>query len=100
MKSVNQRKTKPCYFTQIWNLRNIIDELREVNKKEREVNHKKHLYIEDKLKVEERILSGGWAKWMMDVKEGTCYDERWVLRVGDASLNSTVKPILPCMLAG
>lgn len=42
----------------------------------------------------------GWAKWMMDVKEGTCYEERWVLCVGDESLNSTVKLILPYMLTG
>ena len=31
---------------------------------------------------------GGWAKWMMGTKEGTC-DERRVLYVSDESLNST-----------
>ena len=25
----------------------------------------------------------------MDIKEGTCYDEHWVLYVSDESLNST-----------
>ena len=30
---------------------------------------------------------GGWAKWVMGIKEGTC-DEHWVLYVSDESLNS------------
>ena len=32
---------------------------------------------------------GRWARWMMGIKEGTCYDEHWVLYVSDESLNST-----------
>ena len=32
---------------------------------------------------------GGWAKWVMGIKEGTCWDEHWVLYVSDESLNST-----------
>ena len=30
---------------------------------------------------------GGWAKWVMGIKEGTC-NERWVLYVSDELLNS------------
>ena len=32
---------------------------------------------------------GGWTKWVMSIKKGTCYDEHWVLYVHDESLNST-----------
>ena len=31
----------------------------------------------------------GWAGWGMGMKEGTCYDESWVLYVSDESLDST-----------
>ena len=38
----------------------------------------------------------GWARWVMDIKEGTC-DEYWVLYVNDKSVNSTAEPnIAPC----
>ena len=33
-------------------------------------------------------MGGGWGKWVMVVKEGTC-DEHWVLYVSDESLNCT-----------
>ena len=26
-----------------------------------------------------REVGKGWAKWMMGIKEDTCYDEHWVL---------------------
>ena len=32
-------------------------------------------------------MSGGWARWVMGIKEGTC-DEHGVLYVSDESLNS------------
>ena len=32
---------------------------------------------------------GGWARWVMGIKDGTCCDEPWVLYVSDESLNST-----------
>ena len=32
-------------------------------------------------------VGGRQARWMMDIKEGTC-DEHWVLYVSDESLNS------------
>ena len=31
---------------------------------------------------------GGWSKWVMGIKEGTCWDEHWVSYVSDESLNS------------
>ena len=34
-------------------------------------------------------MGGGWAKWVLSVKEGTCYDENYVLYVSDESLSST-----------
>ena len=33
-------------------------------------------------------MGGRWVKWEMGVKEGTFYDEPWVLYVSDESLNS------------
>ena len=30
-------------------------------------------------------------RWMMGIKEGTCYDEHWMLYVSDESLNSTLE---------
>ena len=33
-------------------------------------------------------MSGGWARCVMGIKEGTC-DEHWVVYVSDESLNST-----------
>ena len=41
---------------------------------------------------------GGWAKWVMGIKKGTCWDERWVSYVSDESLGSTPESILHCML--
>ena len=35
-------------------------------------------------------MGGGWAKWVMGIKEGTCWDEHWVLYVSDESLGSTL----------
>ena len=37
---------------------------------------------------------GGWAKCVMGIKEGTCWDEHWVLYVSDESLNSTPETII------
>ena len=34
---------------------------------------------------------GGWAKWVRGIKEGTCWDEHWVLYVNDESLGSTLE---------
>ena len=33
-------------------------------------------------------------KWMMGIKEGTCWDEHWVLHESDESLNSTPETII------
>ena len=53
--------------------------------KSRFSRHKRLLTIENKLRV---VVGGGWARWGMGHKEGTC-DEHWVLYVNDESLNST-----------
>ena len=34
-------------------------------------------------------MSGEWARWVMGIKEDTCWDEHWVLYVSDELLNST-----------
>ena len=34
-------------------------------------------------------MGGGWARWLMAIKEGTCYNEHWVLYISNESLNST-----------
>ena len=34
---------------------------------------------------------GEWVKWVMGIKEGTCWDEHYVLYVSDESLNSIPK---------
>ena len=31
---------------------------------------------------------GVWARWVMGIKEGSCWDEHWVLYVSDESLGS------------
>ena len=31
----------------------------------------------------------GWEKWVMDIEEGTCWDEHWVLYVSKESWEST-----------
>ena len=37
---------------------------------------------------------GEWAKWGMGIKEGTRWDDPWVLYVTDESLNSTPETIV------
>ena len=37
---------------------------------------------------------GGWTKWVMGIKEDTCWDEHWVLYVGDELLDSTPEIII------
>ena len=33
-------------------------------------------------------MGGGWATWMVCIKEDVCHDGHWVLYVRDKSLNS------------
>lgn len=35
------------------------------------------------------MLGWVWAKWVMGVKESTCWDEHWVFYLNDKSPNST-----------
>lgn len=32
----------------------------------------------------------GWAKWVIGIKEGTCYSEHWLLDVSDEALNKKI----------
>ena len=34
-------------------------------------------------------MGGRWARCVMGINEGTCYDKHWVLHVNDESLTST-----------
>ena len=58
-------------------------------KTEREANHKRLSKTENTLRVAGGEAVGGWAKWVMGIKEGTCWDEHWVFYVRDESLGST-----------
>ena len=53
------------------------------------VDSSRLLTIENKLKVNGWKVGGGWVRWMMGIKEGTCWDESWVSYVSDESLIST-----------
>ena len=37
---------------------------------------------------------GGWANWVMGIKEGTYWGEHWVLSVSGESLNTTPEIII------
>ena len=54
--------------------------------REREANHKILLNTEHKLRVDGRV--GERGKWVMGIKEGTCWDEHWVLYGSDESWES------------
>ena len=49
------------------------------------------LIIDNKLSVAGGVVGGGWARWVMGIREGT-RDEHWVLYTSDKSLN-LLKPI-------
>ena len=55
--------------------------------KDRETNHKRLLNTENRLRVAGKVSGGGMGRWMMGIKEDTCWDEHWVLYVSDESLN-------------
>ena len=55
----------------------------------RQANHKRLLSIKNNLRVSGGEVSGGQAKGVMTIKEGTYWDEHWVLYISDESLNST-----------
>ena len=65
----------------------------------RETNHKRPLSTENKLRVPGGEVGGGWGNWLMDIKEGPCCHEHWVLYATDESLNSTPKLTRHYMLA-
>ena len=55
----------------------------------RQANHKRLLNTENKLRVDGGMREMG--KWVMDIEEGTCWDERWVLHISDEPQESTPK---------
>ena len=103
-KSVRERQIS-CVFTHVWNLKNLTEDHRGREGKisySREVaKHKRHLNTENKLRADGggRVGGGKWGKWMMDLEEGTCWDEHWVLYISDESQGSTPESSLYCMLA-
>ena len=55
-------------------------------KSEKETNHKRVLTIGNKL----RVAGGeGWGNWVMDIGEGMCCNEHWVLYKTDESQTCT-----------
>ena len=40
------------------------------------------------------MFGGDWAKWVMDIKEGTYWEKQWVLYVSDESVNSIPEIII------
>ena len=48
---------------------------------------KRLLEIEKKLRVDGGEVGGGWARWVVGIKEGA-YDEQCMLYVSDESMNS------------
>ena len=60
-----------------------------VNKSYLIYKKKKLLNTESKLRVARGEVGGGQAKWVMGIKEGTCWHEHWVSYASDESLGST-----------
>ena len=90
LSEISQRKI-PHDFTYMWNLRNLTDDHRgRVGKikTEREANHKRLINTENKQRVAGGDVDGGWANWVMGIKEGT-WDEHWLLCGSNESLDST-----------
>ena len=57
--------------------------------REREKPRNRLLTKENKLIVTRGEVGRGWVEWVVEIKEGTCCDEHWVLYTSDQSLNST-----------
>ena len=77
----------------MWNLRNTTDEhmgkgRKNKRKTEREANHVRLLSAENTLKIDGGEINS------KKLKEGTCWDEHWVLHGSDESLNSTPEAII------
>ena len=49
------------------------------------------LTIENKPRLAGGKVHGEWPKWVMGIKEGTCWDEHWVLYGSDEPLGSTLE---------
>ena len=55
----------------------------------REKHHKRLLTLRNKVRVAGEEVAGAWGNRMMGMKEGTGWNEHWVLYATDESLNST-----------
>ena len=91
LSKLSQRRQKiPYDFTPMWNLRNKTNDHMgrgkkriEGNKPQETLNHR------EQTEGWWKEVSGGWAGWVVAIKEGTCCDGYWVLPVSDESLNCT-----------
>ena len=50
--------------------------------------------MENKLRIAGGVVGGGRAIRVRGIKEDTCWDEHWVLYIGDESLESTPEIII------
>ena len=70
----------------MWSLKNKSDgHMERGKKKKREQTIRDY---REQTEVWWKDVRGGWAKWVMGTKQGTCWGEHWVLYVSDESLNS------------
>ena len=73
----------------MWNLRTKTDEHRGRGKKREGSKPEESFHYREQTEGCWREVGGGWAKWVMGIKEGTCWDGRRVLYGRDESVNST-----------
>ena len=80
----------------MWSIRNSTEDHRgregKLNgkKSERETNHERLWTMGNKLRVTKGSRVGGWVPGD-GYKEGTCWDEHWVLQATNESSNTTTK---------
>ena len=58
-------------------------------KNEREANHKRHWTLRNKQRVVGEEVGWEWGNWVVGIKEGTGWNEQWVLNAADESLHFT-----------
>jgi len=78
----------------MWNWRNKTEDHRGREEKTRQNQRgrqtvKRLLIRGNILRVAGGEGMGGWGNWVMDIKEGMCCNEHWVLCKTDESLTST-----------
>ena len=79
----------------MWNERNTTGERRGWEGRiKMEANCKRLLNTEKRGLLEGRWVGRGWARQVMGIKEGACWDERWVSYVRGESLGSETDTML------